>query len=119
MEHYRKELYFNTTTSIAFINITNLIEDCIKESRINEGLVLVNSMHITSSVFINDDETGLHEDFSIWLEKLVPHNPIKQYRHNDTGETNADAHLNRQIMGREAVVAITNFVKIWNKHADV
>lgn len=107
MKHYRKELYFNTASKIEFINITLSVNDCIKESGIKEGLVLVNPMHITASVFINDDERGLHNDFTVWLEKLAPHNPIKQYRHNDTGEDNADSHLKRQIMGREVVVAIT------------
>jgi secondary thiamine-phosphate synthase enzyme len=107
MKHYRKELYFNTASKIEFINITLSINDCIKESGIKEGLALVNPMHITASVFINDDERGLHNDFMVWLEKLAPHNPVKQYRHNDTGEDNADSHLKRQIMGREVVVAIT------------
>jgi len=107
MKHYRKELYFNTLSKIEFVNITPLIEDSIKESGIKEGLVLVNPMHITASVFINDDERGLHNDFKMWLEKLAPHDPTKQYRHNDTGEDNADSHLKRQIMGREVVIAIT------------
>lgn len=108
MRHYRKELYFNTPTRIAFINITTQVRDCLVESGIKEGLVLINSMHITSSVFINDDESGLHHDFAAWLEKLAPHSPTKHYRHNDTGEDNADSHLKRQVMGREVVVAITN-----------
>lgn len=107
MKHYRKELYFNTASKIEFINITPLIKNCLKESGIKEGLILVNPMHITASVFINDDEHGLHNDFGVWLEKLAPHDPIKQYRHNDTGEDNADSHLKRQIMGREVIVAIT------------
>jgi secondary thiamine-phosphate synthase enzyme len=108
MKHYRKELWFNTSTRIAFVNITGQIEECIQESGINEGFVLVNAMHITASVFINDDEVGLHNDFAVWLEKLAPHQPLKQYQHNDTGEDNADAHLKRQVMGREVVVALTN-----------
>ena len=90
-----------------FVNITSQVEDCLKESGIREGLVLVNAMHITASVFINDDELGLHHDFDLWLEKLAPHEPVTQYRHNN-GEDNADAHLKRQIMGREVVVAITD-----------
>ncbi|MBU0744161.1 MAG: secondary thiamine-phosphate synthase enzyme YjbQ [Gammaproteobacteria bacterium] len=108
MKTYRKELVFNTDTRIAFINITPQIDTCIKESKIKEGMILVNPMHITASVFINDDEHGLHNDFTKWLEHLAPHSPIKQYRHNDTGEDNADSHLKRQIMGREVVVAITD-----------
>ena len=106
MISYRKELWFNIPTRRAFINITPEIEKCLKESGIREGIVLVNAMHITSSVFINDDESGLHKDYDIWLEKLAPHEPVSQYRHN-VGEDNADAHMKRQIMGREAVVAIT------------
>ena len=108
MKNYRKELFFNTETRIAFINITSKVRQCIEESQIREGLVLVNAMHITSSVFINDDEHGLHRDFALWLEKIAPHAPTSQYRHNDTGEDNADSHLKRQIMGRETVVAITD-----------
>ena len=107
MKHYRKELYFNTSSRLAFINITPLINECIQESGIKEGLILVNPMHITASVFINDDELGLHNDFTQWLEKLAPHKPIAQYQHNNTGEDNADSHLKRQIMGREVVAAIT------------
>jgi len=107
MKNYRKELWFNTDERMAFINITTEIEKCIRESGVSEGLVLVNAMHITASVFINDDESGLHNDYKIWLEKLAPHAPINQYRHNDTGEDNADAHMKRQVMGREVVVAIT------------
>ena len=107
MQHYRQELYFDTTKRQAFINITPQVEECVKKSGIKEGLVLVNPMHITSSVFINDDEFGLHNDFTCWLEKLAPHQPISQYQHNNTGEDNADSHLKRQIMGREVVVAIT------------
>ncbi len=108
MKSYRKELWFDTSTRVAFINITPDVEACVRESAIREGLVLVNSMHITSSVFINDDEPGLHQDFTRWLEKLAPHEPIKQYRHNDTGEDNADGHIKRQVMGREVVVAVTD-----------
>lgn len=108
MKSYRKELWFNVPTRRAFINITPQVEACVRESGIQEGLVLVNAMHITASVFINDDEPGLHQDFERWLESLAPHEPIRQYRHNDTGEDNADAHLKRQVMGREVVVAITN-----------
>lgn len=107
MKTYRKELWFHTKTRVAFINITDQVEDCINESDIKEGLVLVNPMHITASVFINDNERGLHEDYKNWLEKIVPHAPVDQYRHNDTGEDNADAHIKRQIMGREVVVAVT------------
>ncbi len=100
-------LSFNTNTRIAFINITPQVRKIIEESGIQEGLCLVNSMHISSSIFINDNEDGLHEDFEKWLEHLAPHNPINQYKHNNTGEDNADAHLKRQIMGREVVTAIT------------
>ncbi len=107
MKSHRKELWFNTPTRRAFINITSEVEAALAESGIQEGLVLVNAMHISASVFINDDETGLHRDFEAWLEKLAPHEPVRQYRHNDTGEDNADAHIKRQVMGREAVVAIT------------
>jgi secondary thiamine-phosphate synthase enzyme len=107
MKTYRKELVLNLPSRRDFVNITPKVEDCLKESGIKEGLVLVNSMHITASVFINDDEAGLHRDFERWLEKLAPEQPISQYDHNLTGEDNADAHLKRQIMGREVVVAIT------------
>lgn len=107
MKSYRKELWFNTPTRVAFVNITPQVEEAVRESGVREGLVLVNAMHITASVFINDDESGLHQDFKEWLEKLAPHEPVSQYRHN-VGEDNADAHLKRQIMGREVVVAITN-----------
>jgi secondary thiamine-phosphate synthase enzyme len=107
MKSYRKELWFNIPTRRAFVNITREVEDCLKESEIQEGLVLVNAMHITASVFINDNESGLHQDYEKWLEELAPHEPIRQYRHNDTGEDNADAHLKRQVMGREVVVAVT------------
>lgn len=108
MKSFRKELWFNTTTRRAFINITPQVNEALHESGIQEGLVLVSAMHITASVFINDHESGLHQDYEVWLEKLAPHAPIDQYRHNDTGEDNADAHMKRQIMGREVVVAITN-----------
>ena len=106
MKSYRKEFWIQGPTSRAFINITSQVEECLKESGIIEGLVLVNAMHITASVFINDDEPGLHQDYERWLEKLAPHEPVSQYRHN-VGEDNADAHLKRQVMGREAVVAVT------------
>ncbi|MBV9441107.1 MAG: YjbQ family protein [Acidobacteriaceae bacterium] len=92
---------------LGFVNITPELEKCLRESGISEGLVLVNAMHITASVFINDDESGLHQDYEQWLEQLAPHEPRSQYRHNRTGEDNADAHLKRQVMGREVVVAIT------------
>ncbi|PIR20837.1 MAG: secondary thiamine-phosphate synthase enzyme [Deltaproteobacteria bacterium CG11_big_fil_rev_8_21_14_0_20_47_16] len=107
MKSYRKELWFNIPSRCGFVNITSDVEKCLKESGVQEGLVLVNAMHITASVFINDDERGLHHDYDKWLEKLAPHAPTDQYRHNDTGEDNADAHMKRQIMGREVVVAIT------------
>jgi secondary thiamine-phosphate synthase enzyme len=106
MKTYRKELWFEVPTRRAFINITPDVQNCINESGITEGLVLINAMHITASVFINDDESGLHQDYDLWLEKLAPHEPVSQYRHN-RGEDNADAHMKRQIMGRESVVAIT------------
>ena len=107
MKSYRKELWFNVPARRAFINITEQVERCLKESGVSEGLVLVNAMHITASVFINDAESGLHQDYERWLEHLAPHEPTSQYRHNDSGEDNADAHLKRQVMGREVVVAIT------------
>jgi secondary thiamine-phosphate synthase enzyme len=108
MKSYRKELWFNTPKRCAFINITPQVEAALAESGIRDGLALVNSMHISASVFINDDEPGLHYDFEAWLEKLAPHEPLDQYRHNDTGEDNADAHLKRQVMGREVVVAVSD-----------
>ena len=108
MKSYRKELFFEIPTRREFINITPEVDECVRASGIKEGLVLVNAMHITASVFINDDEHGLHQDYEKWLEKLAPHAPISQYRHNDTGEDNADAHMKRQVMGREVTVAITN-----------
>ncbi|UCF33954.1 MAG: YjbQ family protein [Phycisphaerales bacterium] len=107
MKSFRKELWFSTPTRRAFVNITPQAEEALKKSGVAEGLCLVNAMHITASVFINDDERGLHQDYEEWLEGLAPHEPIRQYRHNDTGEDNADAHLKRQVMGREVVVAIT------------
>lgn len=107
MKHLRKELSFNIPSRRGFVNITEEVDKAIIESGIMEGLVLVNAMHITASVFINDDESGLHNDYEQWLEKLAPHAPISQYRHNDTGEDNADAHMKRQLMGREVVVAIS------------
>lgn len=106
MKSFRKELWFNVPTRRAFVNITGQIHDCLRESGIREGLILVNAMHITASVFINDDESGLHHDYEVWLEKLAPHEPVSFYHHNH-GEDNADAHLKRQIMGREVVVAVT------------
>jgi len=106
MRSYRKELCFNTSTKRAYINITPQVEECLRESGIKEGFLLCNAMHITASVFINDDERGLHKDIDDWLEKLAPHEPVSQYRHN-AGEDNADGHLKRSIMGREVVVAIT------------
>ncbi len=108
MRSYRKELWMNLPTRRGFVNLTPQVEECVRESGIKEGLVLVNAMHITASVFINDDESGLHSDYERWLEGLAPHEPVRQYRHNDTGEDNADAHLKRQVMGREVVVALTN-----------
>ena len=107
MKSYRKELWFTVPSRRGFINITSQVEECLRESGITEGLCLVNAMHITASVFINDDERGLHKDLDAWLEKLAPHEPVAQYRHN-IGEDNADAHLKRTVMGREVVVAVTN-----------
>ncbi len=107
MKSYRKELWFNVRKRREFINITPQVNTCLEESGIREGLVLVNAMHITASVFINDDESGLHQDYEEWLEKLAPHEPISQYRHNNTGEDNGDAHLKRQVMGREVGIAIS------------
>ncbi len=106
MKSYRKELWFEATQRRQFINITPQVEVCLRESGIREGLVLVNAMHITASVFINDDESGLHHDMEVWLEKLAPEKPYSQYHHNGF-EDNADAHLKRQVMGREVVVAVT------------
>jgi len=107
MKHYRQELWFNVPTRRAFLNITPQVAACLHESTIQEGLALVNAMHITASVFINDDERGLHQDYEDWLEQLAPHEPVHQYHHNRTGEDNADAHMKRQVMGREVVVAVT------------
>ena len=106
MKSYRKELWFNTRGRREFINITPEVEQCLMESGVKEGFVLCNAMHITASVFINDDESGLHNDFEVWLEKLAPEKPYSQYRHNGF-EDNADAHLKRSVMGREVVVAVT------------
>jgi secondary thiamine-phosphate synthase enzyme len=108
MKTYRHELIFNLPARRGFVNITSKVQDCISESHVREGLVLCNSMHISSSIFINDHESGLLEDWERWLEKLAPEKPHSQYRHNDTGEDNADAHLKRTLMGREVVVAITD-----------
>jgi secondary thiamine-phosphate synthase enzyme len=108
MKTLTEYLTFNTKTKLAFVNITPQVRQLIKKSGVKDGLCLVNAMHITASVFINDNEAGLHKDFAKWLERLAPHEPIEQYQHNDTGEDNADAHLKRQIMGREVVVAITD-----------
>ena len=107
VKSFRKELWFEVPGRRAFLNITREVEDCLRESGVKEGLVLVNAMHITASVFINDDEPGLHADYEKWLERLAPHEPTSQYRHNRTGEDNADAHMKRQVMGREVVVAVT------------
>jgi secondary thiamine-phosphate synthase enzyme len=107
MKSFRKELWFNVPARRGLVNITPEVEQCLRESGVKEGLCLVNAMHITASVFINDDESGLHHDYDVWLEKLAPHEPVGGYRHNRTGEDNADAHMKRQIMGREVVVAIT------------
>ena len=107
MKSYRKELWFHVASRRGFINITDHVTSCLKDSGVHEGFVLVNAMHITASVFINDDEPGLHHDYEQWLEKLAPHEPVSQYHHNNTGEDNGDAHLKRQVMGREIVVAIT------------
>ena len=108
MKSYKKELWFNAPERVAFINITNQVEEALRESGIKEGLCLINAMHITASVFINDNERGLHEDYKRWLEELAPHEPISKYLHNRTGEDNGDAHLKRQIMGREVIVAVTD-----------
>ena len=107
MKSFRKELVVNIPSRRGFLNITPQVEACLNESGIKEGLVLVNPMHITASVFINDDESGLHHDYDQWLEKLAPHEPVNGYHHNRTGEDNADAHMKRQVMGREVVVAVT------------
>jgi secondary thiamine-phosphate synthase enzyme len=107
MRSYRKELFVHLPSRRGFINITSEVESALRESGIQEGLALINPLHITASVFINDDESGLHHDYDTWLEKIAPHEPTSQYWHNRTGEDNADAHMKRQIMGREVVVAVT------------
>ena len=107
MKSHRQELWFEVPSRRAFINITPKVEEAVAASGVREGLCLVNAMHITASVFINDDESGLHQDYDDWLERLAPHEPVNQYRHN-VGEDNADAHLKRQVMGREVVVAVTD-----------
>ena len=107
MKSYRKELWFHLPQRMAFVNITRDVDTCLKESGVREGLCLVNAMHITASVFINDDEGGLHQDYARWLEEIAPHEPVSRYLHNRTGEDNGDAHLKRQVMGREVVVAVT------------
>lgn len=107
MRSFRKELWFEVPSRCGFVNITRQIEEALAESGIREGLCLVNAMHITASVFINDDERGLHQDFDRWLEDLAPHEPLSRYRHNNTGEDNGDAHLKRSVMGREVVIAIS------------
>ena len=107
MKSYREELWFNIPARRGFVNITPQVEQILHKSGIQEGIALVNAMHITASVFINDDEPGLHQDYEEWLEKLAPHEPTSRYRHNRTGEDNGDAHLKRQVMGREAVIAVT------------
>jgi secondary thiamine-phosphate synthase enzyme len=107
VKSYRKELWFEVPSRRGLVNITDQVASCVRESGVAEGLVLVNAMHITASVFINDDESGLHHDYEKWLEELAPHEPVSQYWHNRTGEDNADAHLKRQVMGREVVVAVT------------
>ena len=108
MKSITRYLALNTSKRMELINITSQVRKTVEESQVKEGLCLVNAMHISASVFINDNESGLHYDFEKWLEKLAPHDPIEQYKHNDTGEDNADAHLKRQVMGREVVVAITS-----------
>ena len=108
MKSYRQELWFDIPTRRAFRNITPDVDQALRTSGIEEGLCLVNAMHITASVFINDDESGLHADYEEWLESIAPHEPVSRYRHNQTGEDNGDAHLKRQIMGREVVVAVTD-----------
>jgi secondary thiamine-phosphate synthase enzyme len=108
MKSFKKELWFNLPGRRGFINITPTVDECLNESGIKEGLVLVNAMHITASVFINDDERGLHQDYEDWLERIAPHEPVSGYLHNRTGEDNADAHMKRQVMGREIVVAVTD-----------
>ncbi len=119
MKSYRKELWFETPTRRAFLNITGQVEKCLQESGIQEGMILVNAMHITSSIFINDDESGLHHDFEVWLEKLAPEKPYSQYKHNGF-EDNADAHIKRTLMGREVVVAVTRGqIGFWSLGTDL
>lgn len=108
MRSYRKELFFQIPERRGFVNITGQVRDCLRDSGIREGLLLCNAMHITASVFINDDERGLHQDYERWLEELAPHEPLSLYQHNRTGEDNGDAHLKRTVMGREVVVAVTD-----------
>jgi secondary thiamine-phosphate synthase enzyme len=108
MRHLREELWFNTPHRRDYVNITDQVAALVRRSGVQHGMCLVNAMHITASVFINDDEHGLHQDYDRWLEKLAPHEPVDGYRHNDTGEDNADAHMKRQIMGREVLVAVTD-----------
>lgn len=108
MRSLTEHLWFEVPSRRGFVNITDTVEDLVKKSGVKDGLCLVNAMHISASVFINDNESGLHHDYEVWLEKLAPHAPTSQYEHNRTGEDNADAHLKRQVMGREVVVAITN-----------
>ena len=108
MKHLREELWFNTPHRRDYINITDKVEELVRRSGVRDGLCLVNAMHITASVYINDAESGLIADYDEWLEQLAPHEPVSKYRHNRTGEDNADAHLKRQVMGREVVVAITD-----------
>lgn len=108
MKSYRKELWFDLPQRRGFVNMTSAVEECLNESGVTEGLCLVNAMHITASVFINDNESGLHQDYERWLEELAPHEPLSLYKHNNTGEDNGDAHLKRTVMGREVVVAVTD-----------
>jgi secondary thiamine-phosphate synthase enzyme len=108
MKSYRQELWFELPRRVAFVNITLNVEEALRKSGIREGFCLVNAMHITASVFINDDEAGLHQDFERWLEELAPHEPLTRYRHNLTGEENGGAHCKRQVMGREVVIAVTD-----------
>jgi secondary thiamine-phosphate synthase enzyme len=108
LKSFGKELFFEISSRRGFVNITSQVENCLRESGIRDGLLLCNAMHITASVFINDDESGLHHDYERWLEQLAPHEPLNLYRHNNTGEDNGDAHLKRTVMGREVVVAVTN-----------
>ena len=107
MKSYRRELWFQSDKKVEIRNITKEVEECLEDSGILEGLVLVNAMHVTTSVFINDDDEGLHDDYAKWLDKLAPHSPLSQYKHNRKGEENADAHLKRQVMGRDVTVAVT------------